>query len=422
MFPALVRPLKLALFTGTADPAPLAGRRWRFTAPKAIFPFRVFDAVRLADTLLALAVYLTTFSEVWDRLDNRAVTEPPNFLVTLTTLCYSLPVLLRDRWPLAAWRLALGLLPAALYLDRWIDNFPEQGITYTWPMITMYLLVLYTTASRTDLPVAVVTWVVSVLILGVANSNVVVLGGIIFAVPIVLGYNVRARRQASVKLAEEEKLKGAAEGAQAVLEERARIARELHDVVAHHMSVIAIQAEAVPLKARGDAKQLEEGLGEIRALSLEAIAQLRQVLGVLRDSDGRKETAPQPDLDRVDELVANARAAGLAVLFRRSGTTEGVPQAVALSAYRIVQESLSNVMRHAPGATVSLEVMRAGSELVVRVANGPSKQPGAEPTAKSAGHGLVGMRERVEMLSGSLEAGPIDDGFEVVARLPVGAP
>ncbi|WP_157245229.1 sensor histidine kinase [Nonomuraea typhae] len=420
MFPALVRPLKLALFTGTADPAPLAGRRLRYAAPEAVFPF-TFDAVRLADAILALVIYLTTSSDLWARLEERGITQPPQLPFILTTLCYSLPVLVRDRWPMAAWRLAIGLLPVALYLDRWIDGFSPQGITYTWPMITMYVLVLYTVASRTEMPVAVATWVVSIVFLASINVYVLAVGGIIFAVPIVLGYNVRARRQAAVKLAEEEKLKGAAEGAQAVLEERARIARELHDVVAHHMSVIAIQAEAVPLKARGNAKQLEEGLAEIRALSLEAIAQLRQVLGVLRDADGRKETAPQPDLERVNELVANARAAGLAVLFRRSGTTEGVPQAVALSAYRIVQESLSNVMRHAPGATVSLEVARTGSELVVRVANGPSKHPVARPAAKSAGHGLVGMRERVEMLSGSLEAGPIDDGFEVVARLPVGA-
>ncbi|MFI6901980.1 sensor histidine kinase [Nonomuraea sp. NPDC050394] len=419
MISALVRLVKFALFTGKAEPPPLANRRTRVTAPRWLAPFTTLDGVRLADLTLALFLFGTAATDLWVRLDERNM-EPPGALVLNTAfLALSLPVALRDRWPLGAWRTALVTMPAYVYVDRMIDGFPEQGVTYTWPLVLTYLLVLYTVASRNSEAVSIVAWVVSMLFLGVVNANVLPIGGAVFAVPLVLGYNVRARRGASAKLAEESQLKVVAEGAQAVLEERARIARELHDVVAHHMSVIAIQAEAVPLKAAGDARQLEEGLAVIRSLSLDAIAQLRQVLGVLRDADGRKETTPQPDLERIDALVANARAAGLAVLFRRSPQVEEVSQAVGLSAYRIVQESLSNVMRHAPGATVSLEVARERDELVVRVANGPGAGP-AESSA-GAGHGLVGMRERAVLLGGTLEAGPIADGFEVVARLPLEA-
>ncbi|MEV4898009.1 histidine kinase [Nonomuraea sp. NPDC055795] len=419
MISALVRPLKFALFTGKAEPPPFTTRRTRVPAPRWLTPFTTLDGVRLAELALALYLYGVAASDLWDRLDARKVEAPPALVLQMAFLALSLPVALRDRWPLGAWRAALVTLPAYVFVDRTIDGFPDQGISYTWPLVLTYLLVLYTVASRNTEGVSIAVWVVSMAFIGVFNVNVLPVAGAVFAVPLVLGYNVRARRGASAKLAEESQLKVVAEGAQAVLEERARIARELHDVVAHHMSVIAIQAEAVPLKAAGDARQLEEGLAVIRSLSLDAIAQLRQVLGVLRDADGRKETTPQPDLERIDALVANARAAGLAVLFRRSPQVEEVPQAVGLSAYRIVQESLSNVMRHAPGATVSLEVARERDELVVRVANGPGARP-AESSA-GAGHGLVGMRERAVLLGGTLEAGPIADGFEVVARLPLEA-
>ncbi|MFI9560638.1 sensor histidine kinase [Nonomuraea endophytica] len=419
MISALVRPLKFALFTGKAEPPPLATRRVRLPAPRWLASFTHLDGVRLADLALALYLYFTATADLWARFDYKNMTPPSTLLFQVALVSLSLPVAMRDRWPLGAWRTALVTLPAFVYLDRMLDGFPEQGITYPWTLVVMYLLVLYTVASRNSEAVSIVAWVVSMVFLGVVNFNVLPVGGAVFAVPLVLGYNVRARRRASDKLAEESQLKVVAEGAQAVLAERARIARELHDVVAHHMSVIAIQAEAVPLKAAGDAKQLEEGLAVIRSLSLDAIAQLRQVLGVLRDAEGRKETTPQPDLERIDALVANARAAGLAVLFRRSSQVEEVPQAVGLSAYRIVQESLSNVMRHAPGATVSLEVSREQDELVVRVANGPGAGPAG--SSAGAGHGLVGMRERAALLDGTLEAGPIDDGFEVVARLPLEA-
>lgn len=202
--------------------------------------------------------------------------------------------------------------------------------------------------------------------------------------------------------------------------------------------MIAIQAEAVPLRARGDSGQLEAGLAEIRELSLKALAEMRRVLGVLRDENGARDTAPQPGLEALEELLETSRAAGLNASLYVSGTLTDLPEAVSLSAYRIVQESLSNAMRHAPGASVTIRVERLPGELRLRAANGPARpglavpaREGGEdphehtgnkdtPKAAGGGQGLLGMRERAAMLGGTLEAGPTDDGgFAVSATLPI---
>lgn len=155
-----------------------------------------------------------------------------------------------------------------------------------------------------------------------------------------------------------------------MLTERQRIARELHDVVAHHMSMIAIQAEAAPYKVEAVPDETRRDLAEIRATALDALTELRRILGVLRAEDGA-ETAPQPSLERIDELVANARGAGLRVETRFSGDLGGLPPGVGLTAYRILQEALSNAMRHAPGSRVDVEVSRDDGLVWLGVVNGP---------------------------------------------------
>ncbi|TYB59402.1 sensor histidine kinase [Nonomuraea sp. PA05] len=450
----LLRPFVLALFEGDADP-PFAARRLTFRTPRwlgALVPARSYDLVRAADLLLAVLLYGIMISTGLDWNDTAArahIANPripgpaPLIFMYLIAIGVSLPVALRDRWPLAAWRVAAVMLPLIVYVTMTVgDVVPPYPIA----AILMYLLVLYSVAVRCERRITVGVWALTVLSVWIVHPDSMFLATIIASVAVLFGYNVRARRTATARLVEEEQRTREAESAQSVLEERARIARELHDVVAHHMSVIAIQAEAVPLKAAGDVAQLEAGLAEIRGLSLEAIAELRQVLGVLRDPQGRTDTAPQPGLDRVDELVSNARAAGLTVLVKRSGALGGQPQAVELSAYRIVQESLSNAMRHAPGATVAVDIARRGDELRLRIVNGPgagqeagSASPGGPGSAggssspggsgstggpgspgRGAGQGLVGMRERAALLGGRLDAGPVDGGgFEVIATLPV---
>ncbi|MGI5271031.1 sensor histidine kinase [Nonomuraea sp. CA-218870] len=412
MFSAVLRPILLALYQGAADqPAPPSGRR-ALPMPRwlGLLPFRRLDLVQVVDVLLALILFLTTYDRVIQR-DGRPA------LAYVAALGVAIPLVLRDRRPLAAWRASLALLPAGLWVSFALGVAYEDN-PYTAEIVISYLLVAYSVAVRCDRRITGAAWVISVVVMWIAFPNSVPLGSVMVGAVMLLGHNVRLRRGATERLALEERRSQEAMGAQAVLEERARIARELHDVVAHHMSVIAIQAEAVPLKAAGDPAQLEAGLAGIRALSLEAIAQLRQVLGVLRDEDGRTDTAPQPGLAQVDDLVANARAAGLSVLVKLPESVEGVPQTVGMSAYRIVQESLSNAMRHAPGATVMIDVRRDEQGVRLHVTNGPGTSSARSP---GAGHGLVGMRERAALLGGTLEAGPVPvGGFQVTAVLPTG--
>ncbi|NUS08720.1 MAG: sensor histidine kinase [Nonomuraea sp.] len=422
----LVRPFALALAMGQAEPPPPPSRSRWLTPPvprplAALVPVKAFSLVQAAELVLAVILYLTTSStvETWNVIAPAVPGGPARLasgFLHLTALSGSLPLALRGRWPLGAWRIAALLAPVAIHTDLTIGR--DEGYwPYMFPMALTYLLVLYSVGVRCEPRVVLAVWIITGLIGWAADRDTAVFVLAITGVALLLGYNVSARRRATARLVQEERRTRRAEGAHAVLEERARIARELHDVVAHHMSVIAIQAEAVPLKAAGDPVQLEAGLAEIRALSVEAITELRQVLCVLRDADGRVDTAPQPGLDRVDDLVANARGAGLAVRVRRPRPLDGLPPTVGLSAYRIVQESLSNAMRYAPGASVDVDLVRESDTLRLRVANGPGVSPGAAP---GAGQGLVGMRERVALLGGALDAGPAPGGgYQVSATLPI---
>jgi signal transduction histidine kinase len=202
--------------------------------------------------------------------------------------------------------------------------------------------------------------------------------------------------------------------------ERNRISRELHDVVAHNVSVIAVQAGAARLTSQERPAQGAETLALIERTARSTLAELRTLLGILRRADqegpGRE---PRPTLAQLDTLVARAREAGLRLEARVEGTLEALPAMVDLSAYRIVQEALTNIMKHAPGAHAHLLVRRTDRAIdLVVVDDGP----GAAPTP-SGGQGLIGMRERAALVGGHLTAGPaLGGGFRVQAQLPVEAP
>ena len=194
-------------------------------------------------------------------------------------------------------------------------------------------------------------------------------------------------------------------------------AREMHDIVAHHMSVIAIQAEAGPRKVADPPPELVESFQDIRASALDGLAELRRLLGVLRT--GTPDTTPQPGLGQLTGLLDSARNAGIPVDLSVSGVPRPLPQGMDLSAYRILQEALSNAMRHAPGSTVRVEVAYFPSSVVIKVRNELSPAGNGNGSVAAAGHGIIGMRERAAMLGGQLDAGPTDDGgFLVTAVLP----
>lgn len=211
----------------------------------------------------------------------------------------------------------------------------------------------------------------------------------------------------------------AEEARRAVTEEQARIARELHDVIAHSVSVIVVQAGAADdvFDARPD--QARAALRSIEAAGRDAMGELRRLLAAVRPGAEADGTHPQPGLSHLDELAAPLRAAGLQVAVRREGPASSLPAGVDLSAYRIVQEALTNTLRHAEAtrADVTVRYERDAVEVSVR-----DDGRGEAAPPKDGGHGIVGMRERAAMLGGTLEAGPLaGGGFRVRARLPLEA-
>ncbi|HET7246727.1 MAG TPA: histidine kinase [Streptosporangiaceae bacterium] len=367
------------------------------------------DLVAVADVIVALICFASTDSKLTNQHPPHAT--PGVILVLSLALCA--PLVVRTYLPLTAFcASAAGLF--------WVGGaFSAMG-----PLpgpILVYILCLYAVSVRCESWVVVTAGVVTVLGGMVIYGQPVTEAVLTAAVPILAGVVVRTRRGSTELLAVQERRH---EGERALLEERQRIARELHDVVAHHMSVIAIQAEAGPYKVQDPPKELVESFAEIRASALSGLKELRRVLGVLRSDT--PDTAPQPGLDDLEELLESARSAGVTVTAGVSGTARPLPAGVDLSAYRIIQEALSNAMRHAPGAAVQVKLYYGDAALVVEVRNDhcpPGTPAPGEPDrvpADGGGHGIIGMRERATMLGGHLQAGPTEKGeFLVTAALPL---
>ncbi|MFH8615641.1 sensor histidine kinase [Streptomyces sp. NPDC017979] len=243
-----------------------------------------------------------------------------------------------------------------------------------------------------------------------------VLSGVVLVVTGAL----RERGDAQRRLAAQETISEAERAQRTLLEERTRIARELHDVVAHHMSVITVQADSAPYRITGLPDEAREEFTAIAASARESLTEMRRLLAVLRSEGADGELAPQPGVARVQQLVEATVRAGVPVELSLSVPAGSVPQAVDLSAYRIVQEALSNVVRHAPGAATRASVVSDGTDLIVVVVNGPAEAAASPLESAGTGHGLVGMRERVRLTGGTLDTGPLPDGgFRVAARLPL---
>ena len=232
-----------------------------------------------------------------------------------------------------------------------------------------------------------------------------------------VGESLRRRELAVAALGETEEAMAESTRVRTVMEERARIARELHDIVAHHLSVITVESEAARLTSP---KLSADAAGRFEAIAVtarEALTETRRLLGVLRqDSPGEADRAPQPGLDDLDDLIARAEATGTPIRLVREGKLARVPLSVDVAAYRIIQEALTNARRHAPGADVDVEITYTEGELRLHVRDhGPGRGNGAAVE----GHGLMGMRERATLARGTFSAGAAEGGgFEVLAILP----
>ncbi|MFJ8720157.1 sensor histidine kinase [Streptomyces sp. NPDC093269] len=340
--------------------------------------------------------------------------------------------------PLPAWWLSLAALVTAAQASRVAPGGVEHPSPDPppWPWtgsgVVACTLVLFLLALRVPTRVSAgalaLTAFGTYLLQGVEGASSYSPTGVpamvVLTVVVLIGTALRGRRVARSQLVELAGVTAEERARRTVLEERSRIARELHDVVAHHMSVISIQAQVAPHLVENPSEELRENLDGIRKNALEALTELRRVLGVLRSENpadpygigsgtGPAPDAPQPTLDRLDALVENTRTAGLEVRTEITGEVRRLSPGVELSAYRIVQEALSNALRHAPGSTVRVQLAHFPRGLHIRVAN--SAPTRTAPPSPGAGHGLLGMRERAMMLGGTLVTSATPDGGYVVA-------
>jgi signal transduction histidine kinase len=332
------------------------------------------------------------------------------------------PLPLAARYPMLAWRIGwLALLLAPLVPAAWRGGWP-WGAGQILALLGAFCLAgirqrrqaLWWMWALTLIPWWL--WLAA----DVPNLNGPAGATIVFTAVAVAVDSVGSRLRAQRALATQTERIEAERAQRAVLEERARIARELHDVVAHHMSLIAVRAETAPYRLADLSESARAEFGSLSEVAREALAEMRRLLGVLRH-DQPAALAPQPQLADLPALVDAARQAGVPVELSAPPTLGRVPPGVGVCAYRIVQESLSNASQHAPGAAVTVSVGQEAGAVLLRVANGPGGPVGSPGDEHGPGHGLTGMRERVALLGGSLSAGPAPDGgFVVSAVLPVG--
>jgi signal transduction histidine kinase len=385
----------------------------------------------IADAWLGILAAVLIAIAAWGPppgLVGTAMIAGPTWLRVLLPLLLGAPLVLRRRAPLVMWT----AIWAAIALLSLLTRNPERGTAFTFVLFTAaYSLGAHATLRRAA-PVLVVTAPVVAEIAahgglalafsqGDGSSSEAARSFLQLLAFWLAGVLVRTRRQAASLATRSAALQRQAE--QAAAGERARIARELHDIIAHHLSVVVLHAAGARASGGADPATLEE----IEQSGRRALTETRRLFGVLRDPDEQTGRAPQPGISELPSLAGSLRAAGLEVSLSVDGDHTALPPAVNVSAYRIVQEALTNVLKHAGPARAEVTVGCAPSAVTIEVTDDGPGNP-ASPAVKGAGEvgegqGLAGMRERVAVFGGDLRAGPRPGGgFTVCARLPVGEP
>ncbi|WP_069109298.1 sensor histidine kinase [Jiangella alba] len=345
---------------------------------------------------------------------NAGVADKLAWWVPLAASVNALPLLWRRQYPFAVAAIT-GLSTTVLASADVLSDVPAAQLvaTYTFAALSPPLKrLIAVVATAVGITVSIV----------IPHDEALNLGmiGIMFAVAYALGTAARARRD-RIAMLEERALRLTQEHETAATRERERIAREVHDILAHSMGLVVVQAEAGPIAVRHDPDRAEQMFDTISDTARDALAQLRRVLGVLRATDDGGERAPQPGLDALPGLVQRVGDAGLTATLSEDGAPRPVPADVATTAYRIVQESLTNTVKHAAAGRVDVRLTWADDLLRIEVADdggGPASGPG-RPSSNGGGHGLIGMRERVAAAGGTLDTGPGPGGvgFRVTASL-----
>lgn len=330
----------------------------------------------------------------------------------------SLPLAWRRRRPVAA-----ALAGSAIWLIPTPEGFLFLG--YVMAMVLFYSVGAYDRRLSAVVATTAAGAVIAVVatILGPEAPPAVFSSLLVVVAPAVAGrVSARHREQAArlEELADSLRRERARAERTAVAEERARIGRELHDVVGHDVSVIALQADAATAALVLAPDRARAPLAAIRESASEALGEMRRVLGALHEQDDGAGLRPQPGIGDLPSLADRARVAGTPVEMSVSGTARAVPPSVELAAYRVAQEALTNARKHAPGAPVRMEVAWAPGTVSLRVSDAGPGPATARAPGSSGGYGLVGMRERVRLAGGTLSTGRAPGGgFEVTATLPL---
>jgi signal transduction histidine kinase len=360
----------------------------------------------VADTALALLLAIGTVGSL---LGDEQLARPWWFVAPVGALT-ALPLALRRYRPLAVFAVTLG---AHIVLN-------SSGVETAAPGVAV---ATYTLAAhcdrRTALRAGLIGLALFVPAYVYASGGSVVPASVFLAAAWLLGAYLRTRRAYLRELEEKaDRLEREREDNErrAVAEEQARIARELHDVIAHNVSVMTVQAAGAREVFDTNPARARDALAAIEATGRDALAELRRLLGVARAQDGGAARAPQPGVERLDALVEQVRSAGLAVDLRVEGERTELPAGVDVSAYRVVQEALTNTLKHASAERAWVSVRYGANDLSVEVLDDGT---GSRVAPADDGRGLVGMQERVGLFGGELETGPrCEGGFRVWARFP----
>jgi signal transduction histidine kinase len=329
------------------------------------------------------------------------------------------PLFGRRRWPFAA--------PTAVGIAIGASSFVDGGIVHTLLPALAGFAACFLVAIVRDRSQAIAGLAIGVGVIAVGAHNdptggvgnfvfVSIVFALIWTVGFAIGRKFEEAHEARERAARAEREREE-RARRAVSDERARIARELHDVVGHSVSVMTVQASAVRRLLREHQEKEREALEVVEQTGREALAEMRRMVGVLRRPEEAPALAPQPSLQHLDRLVAHAREAGLPVELRLEGTPKPLPTGVDLTAYRLVQEGLTNALKHAQAQHAEVVVRYDDGYVELTVSDDGRGVGGG---GDGGGHGLVGMRERVSVYGGELETGPLaEGGFRLRARLPI---
>jgi signal transduction histidine kinase len=372
----------------------------------------------LAVGLLVLVAMVETVA----RRDAPNAPLAPLWFALLALAILVVAVVARHRFPFAGpaayWVLAAGIA----FIDWSLLAFPVS--LFAVGLAVSFLLGNQRDARKAGIGLAVVLIGASVVVFRIPDSTVaeLIFIPLEFAISWLAGFVLRGsveRAETAEELTVRLEREREANALRAVVEERTRIARELHDIVGHSVSVMTVQASGVRRRLRPEQEEEHEALLAVERTGREALAEMRRVVGALRDPEDAPALAPQPSLSRVEALVDHARETGLPVDLDIEGEPVPLPAGVDLTAYRLVQEGLTNAIKHAAARHADVRVRYDGDHVEIEVSD-DGRGGSVDAATNGGGHGLVGIRERVSIFGGELEAGPrAEGGFRLRARLPV---